>query len=278
MIFNMKMFEPEKPYAVVKSEGYESVLRHSHEFVEIVYVESGTAVQTLNYEMIHLKKGDLFVVCDDSQHSIRPTCDEKDFRVINIIFEKDFIDFDWSVFLPITPFNTSHNHDIANAIAMALKKYEERSVYADEMVKGYIYLILSNLAEMYLSLSNKNVKQNRNRMYVMVAVKYISENFHKKIDLKEIAAHVGLSSGYLQKIFHKERQTSIIEYLLRYRVEQSCKQLIETEKTITEISYDIGFSDPKNFHYTFKKVFGMTPNEYRLAHKRAPLKNENENK
>ena len=33
---------------------------HSHEFVEIVYVESGTAVQKLNYETINLKKGDFF--------------------------------------------------------------------------------------------------------------------------------------------------------------------------------------------------------------------------
>lgn len=119
MIFNIKMFEPEKSYAVVKSEGYESVLRHSHEFVEIVYVESGTAVQTLNYETINLKKGDLFVVFDDSQHSIRPTCDEKDFRLINIIFQKEFIDFDWSVLTPITPFNTLHNREFADFIGMA---------------------------------------------------------------------------------------------------------------------------------------------------------------
>lgn len=45
MIFNIKMFESEKEYAVVKSVGYESVLKHRHEFVELVYVERGTAVQ-----------------------------------------------------------------------------------------------------------------------------------------------------------------------------------------------------------------------------------------
>lgn len=267
MIFNLKMYEPKKSYAIVKSIGYESVLTHSHEFVEIVYVESGEAVQKLNYETINLKKGDLFIIADDSEHSIRPTCEENDFRLINIIFKKDFIDFDYSVFYPITPFSVLHNEEITSIINTAMQKNEEHGRFTDEAIKGCIYLLLSNLAELYSSMGNGKEKQNRNRAYVVMAVKYISENFCNKIGLKEIADYVGLSTGYLQKIFRKERQTSVIEYLLRYRVEQSCKQLIETDKVIAEISYDIGFSDPKNFHYTFKKIFGITPNEYRLTHK-----------
>ena len=153
MIFNIKMYEPKKSYAVVKSTGYESVLRHSHEFVEMVFVESGSAVQKVNSETVEL------------------------------------------------------------------------------------------------------------------AVKFISDNFYKKISLADVAEYVGLSSGYLQKLFNRERQTSVIEYLLRYRVEQSCKLLIESDKTISEISDVIGFSDIKNFHYAFKRITGITPNEYRRTHK-----------
>ena len=59
MIFNIKMYEPKKSYAVVKSTGYESVLRHSHEFVEMVFVESGSAVQKVNSETVELRRGDM---------------------------------------------------------------------------------------------------------------------------------------------------------------------------------------------------------------------------
>jgi hypothetical protein len=45
------------------------------------------------------------------------------------------------------------------------------------------------------------------------------------------------------------------------------RYLVETNNTIVEISEVIGFSDIKNFHYAFKKVLGMTPNEYRRIHK-----------
>ena len=43
--------------------------------------------------------------------------------------------------------------------------------------------------------------------------------------------------------------------------------LMETEETVYEISREIGFSDVKNFHYYFKKMFGVTPNEFRKNHR-----------
>ncbi len=268
MIFNLKMFEAERDYAVVRSVGYESILRHSHEFVELVYVVSGTAVQKVNGESSYLQEGDMFVIADRSvEHYIRPTCEEKKFRLINIIFRPDFVAFDYSVFRPIMPLNTLHNPSMKRMVDFALQEYEERGHYVNEMVKGVVYLLLSNLAKMYTSRSESRTQKNRNAVYMMQAVRYIAENFAEKLKLDDIAKHVGLSPGYLQKIFKKERNTSVIEYLLRYRVEQSCKLLIETEKSISDISDSIGFSDVKNFYYAFKKVIGMTPNEYRQTHR-----------
>ena len=43
MIFDIKMYNTDRSIIVVRSEGYESILRHSHSFIEIVFVESGRA-------------------------------------------------------------------------------------------------------------------------------------------------------------------------------------------------------------------------------------------
>ena len=267
MIFNIKMFESEKEYAVVKSVGYESVLKHRHEFVELVYVERGTAVQKLSYETINLKQGDMFIISDDSEHSTRPTCDENEFELINIIFLKSFLEFDYSVFQPIVPFNTLHLPEIPAMINRAKKEYEERRAFCNEAMKGCLYFLLTSLARMYEAGMDSKPNKNRNLTYVMLAVKFIADNYSKRLKLEDVADHVGLTSGYLQKLFRKERKTSVIEYLLRYRIEQGCRYLVETNNTIVEISEVIGFSDIKNFHYAFKKVLGMTPNEYRRIHK-----------
>lgn len=264
MIFNIKMYEPKKSYAVVKSTGYESVLRHSHEFVEMVFVESGSAVQKVNSETVELRRGDMFVIADDSEHSMRPTCEENDFKVVNIIWCKDFIEFDYSAFSPLKPVDISSRQEMVSLVYKALAAYEGNEKYCDGIMRGCIYFLLSGLGQM----SDGETKSMRNHGadYVELAVKFISDNFYKKISLADVAEYVGLSSGYLQKLFNRERRTSVIEYLLRYRVEQSCKLLIESDKTISEISDVIGFSDIKNFHYAFKRITGITPNEYRRTH------------
>ena len=99
MLFSMNMFETNLPIAVKRSVGYESVLKHRHAFVELVYIESGTGIQKLDTgKAMTVKKGDIFIIADDTQHSIRPTCEETEFRIINIIFEKAAIDVKYDVF------------------------------------------------------------------------------------------------------------------------------------------------------------------------------------
>ena len=88
----------------------------------------------------------------------------------------------------------------------------------------------------------------------------------KKILLKDIARAVGLYPAYLQKIFRENRSTSVVEYLIRYRMEKSCSYLLETDLTVEEISLMVGVSDLKNFYTIFKKYFNCTPGRYRENH------------
>lgn len=71
-------------------------------------------------------------------------------------------------------------------------------------MRGCIYFLLSGLGQM----SDGETKSMRNHSadYVELTVKFISDNFYKKISLADVAEYVGLSSGYLQKLFNRERQ------------------------------------------------------------------------
>ncbi len=266
MQFNMKMFDPDNIFAVNRSVGYESVLAHSHSFVELVYVESGAGTQKIGSDTMKLKKGDLFVIADDKQHFIRPSCEENEFSLINVIFEKEFADVDYSVFLPCFPSNFSEDSQTVQYVRKCYEEYETRRENFEWRIRGYVYLILAALAEATSQTKMKSWKNHRGD-YVHDATAFIHENFSRKLTLDDVASSVGLTSGYLQRLFRQERNTSVMEYLLRYRVEQACKILMETEETVYEISRKIGFSDVKNFHYYFKKVFGVTPNEFRKNHK-----------
>lgn len=76
MIFDMKMFSIDRNIIVVKSEGYESILRHSHNFIEITYVVSGRALHNVGDKTVEVKAGDVFVIATGEEHNIRPVCKE----------------------------------------------------------------------------------------------------------------------------------------------------------------------------------------------------------
>lgn len=266
MIFNMKMFNSEYPFATNRSVGYESVLAHSHSFVEVVYIESGNGVQKLNNKAMKLKSGDVFIIANDAEHSIIPMCAEEKFRIVNVIFEKSVVDFDYSQLDPELVIKTSPDDELVCLIYKVLAEYENKQGKFDLRIKGLIHLILADFLEC-ASEKNRVKKKKYKEDYVNEATKFIHEHYNEKIKLDTIATNVGVTSGYLQKIFREERNTSLIEYLLRYRVEQACKMIVETDYSIQEICLRIGFSDVKNFHYRFRQIFGVTPNEYRKAHK-----------
>ncbi len=132
-----------------------------------------------------------------------------------------------------------------------------------------MYQLLGTLARKFSKreISAKNVTISKNKEYVKQAVAYIQENYADKISLGDIADHVGLSKGYLQKVFNRESETSVIKYLLNYRIEQACKLLIESDYSIAQISNMVGFSDVKNFYVTFKRMMNETPGLYHEKHR-----------
>ena len=263
MLFNMKMFEAELPLAANRSVGYESVLKHSHSFVELVYVENGEGTQKLgNGQKMPLKKGDVFIIGDDTQHSIRPTCEESQFRIINILFEKDVIDVDYERLVPVQPKNFPSGHPIIRYINQCVDEYEMRSEELLIRMKGLIYLILAE----YLSFDAEHKYERKRKLsadYVREATKFIHENYDKKLTLNMIAERVGVTSGYLQRLFRENCKTSVIEYLLRHRVENACKMLVETDIPIQEICVKSGFTDAGYFSTVFRKYENISPVEYR---------------
>ena len=93
--------------------------------------------------------------------------------------------------------------------------------------------------------------------------KYIMENFHRDISMDEAAKETNLSYHYFSKFFKDSTGKSFVEYLTELRVDKSKELLRESNDSIKEICYKIGYSDPNYYCKIFKKVTGMTPTEYR---------------
>lgn len=94
-------------------------------------------------------------------------------------------------------------------------------------------------------------------------VRYMKENFAYEITLAELAQLIPMSEGQFCRIFKQNMKMSPMQYLMRYRILQSCHLLQETDKKIGEIANLTGFNNISYFNKVFLKTIGCTPKEYR---------------
>jgi YesN/AraC family two-component response regulator len=92
---------------------------------------------------------------------------------------------------------------------------------------------------------------------------FIKDNCHKKITLHQAASLVSLSPKYLSRIFAEHTRTGFHDYVLSLRMEQAKIFLTKTTFTVQQIADQLGYQNPESFIRQFKKLFGLTPREYR---------------
>jgi Response regulator containing CheY-like receiver domain and AraC-type DNA-binding domain len=111
-------------------------------------------------------------------------------------------------------------------------------------------------------LELKNTRKSFSKE-VAAAIRFINENYIMEISLLQVADHVQLSPNYLSSLFKKELDMSFIEYLNEVRIEKAKELLLNTFMKSYEVAEKVGFTDNSYFGRTFKKVVGVSPNEFR---------------
>ncbi|KZZ84501.1 response regulator [Bacillus sp. SJS] len=92
---------------------------------------------------------------------------------------------------------------------------------------------------------------------------YIIDHSNEDMSLDTLATKVGLSPIYISKMFKEKLGINYIDLLTECRIEKAKKLLGNPEKSIKEITYEVGYHDPNYFSKVFKKVCRVSPKEYR---------------
>lgn len=93
--------------------------------------------------------------------------------------------------------------------------------------------------------------------------RFILNKYQDSITLDDVANHVGMNRSSLCVFFKRVQGKSLITYLNEFRIESSCLMLRETASSIANICHAVGFNDVPYYNRLFKKMKGITPNEYR---------------
>jgi two-component system response regulator YesN len=101
--------------------------------------------------------------------------------------------------------------------------------------------------------------------YVRKAIEYIYQESNHDISLKTIAAEFNVSPAYLGQLFRTQTGKYFNDYLTTVRLEYSKKLILETDMKLCDIAFQAGFSSHTYFNRIFKRIFGISPSEFRYS-------------
>jgi two-component system, response regulator YesN len=108
-----------------------------------------------------------------------------------------------------------------------------------------------------------SMKYQKEKSSIHLIEAYLRQNYQEDIHLQKIADRFFLSKEYISRKFKQEYNETITDYLTKIRMEKAKELLENPHLKIYEIAYNVGYQNEKYFSKVFKKIVGLTPNEYR---------------
>ena len=163
---------------------------------------------------------------------------------------------------PDTPIYRANSKNLREEMAQEMLYLTKNRDSSPFHLIGHLYLFLDYLARSSASMHLNHGSQLRD-FYLHEALMYIEHNFQNDISVEDIAAVCGLNRSYFGKIFKEAIAKTPQEFLLQYRMVKATELLKLTQLSIGDISSAVGYANQLHFSRAFKKIYGVSPREWR---------------
>ncbi|TDB66016.1 GlxA family transcriptional regulator [Arundinibacter roseus] len=153
-----------------------------------------------------------------------------------------------------------------NLLLYLVEKYTGREMAI--LASKYFAIDIDRDNQMAFTLFNG--QKDHEDLEIKKAQEYIEKNYTEKISVDELADLVALGRRSFERRFKKATNNSVMEYIQRVKVEAAKRSFESTQKNISEVMFDVGYTDTKAFREVFKKITGLTPLEYRNKYHKRP--------
>jgi len=222
------------------------------DYYDITFVLDGEMSYSDGDRVYSLKSDDI-IILRPNEKRIRNATNTVETHYCSINFYADSIDPKSRIF------EKSVTQEIRQLLIMFERFYREHSERKAEK--------LSNIISIILAILKDKEEERLQNPHVTSILNYIYEHYRdEKLSLKEIAEHAHLAPNYCSNIIKKELDTTIFAIILNERVRAAEDYLLNSKKELEEIASLCGFNSYSYFSYTFKKLTGFSPSQFRSMH------------
>ncbi|MNK68538.1 HTH-type transcriptional regulator CdhR [compost metagenome] len=155
-----------------------------------------------------------------------------------------------------------------NLLLYLVEKYTDR----DTAILAAKYFAIDIDRESQLAFMMFQGQKGHEDAKIKKAQEFIDGNYQDKITVDQLADMLALGRRSFERRFKSATKNTVIEYIQRVKIEAAKRSFESSRKNITEVMFDVGYTDTKSFRDVFKKITGLTPIEYRNKyHKAAPV-------
>ncbi|MBR0382833.1 MAG: helix-turn-helix transcriptional regulator [Eubacterium sp.] len=248
---------------------------HWHNEIEMGYVEKGAVTFSCNKDSHVLHEEDVYYFGPACRHAMEDLSENSVFY--SVVFHENMILGPGSInekyLYPVI-----HNRECPFLLIRdpyILNLLKEVVQLGDEQLPGYELLIRNHLSSIVLWLYRKyNVIENVPKPSEVSArvekmLTYMTDNYMKDIQVKQIADYAHVSSRECYRAFRQELDSSPTEYLHQYRLKKAADLLAATDLKIEEIAFRCGYNQPGYFSTRFKNSYLCSPLEYRKLNRQS---------
>lgn len=262
--------QPKSPLKIITYhfENHIKIWRHWHEYLEIIYLVKGNFTLKADRKIFDVSDGDIIIFNPFEVHESLRLSEENEYYVF--VIPPDFIQ-GWQdgknfKFQNVISGNSECRKAIKKASEAAQKLNRDSTLLLNAEIFGFLYRAASEYAE----ISEKETElPDKNRHIVEDVKNRISYCYAEPINIELLANAFFISVSHLQHLFKAQTGMSVVDYVNKTRIENSCALLSGTDLHISAISEKVGIFDYNYFSRMFKKYMGVTPSQYRKSHNNA---------
>ncbi len=273
------------PISVERREPQEEFGPHTHEFDEIVIIIGGKGLHVTGEDSWELSAGDVFVISGDRTHEYR---DIHALQLVNILYQPDSLKLSLLDLVSVPGYHAlftlepawRSRHQCKSRLHLSSKELTPIIELSERLEKellarqaGFGFMATATLMQIMGSLSRAYGKRptpdGESLLRIGESLSYLEEHIHQQVDIDHLASIAQMSPRSFLRAFHQATGSSPVAWVIEQRIQRAAQLLRCTERTVTDIAFDVGFNDSNYFTRQFSKRIGLPPSRYRTGHRHA---------